>query len=84
MIAMRNYRAAYSLVEADPPATVLGTPGATGIAGLENVTFTSQDRLQLGAWYRAPSAGAIVIITHGTNSLIALLSHRMNEHFYVF
>ena len=68
MIAMRNYRAAYSLVEADPPATVLGTPGATGIAGLENVTFTSQDRLQLGAWYRAPSAGAIVIITHGTNT----------------
>ena len=68
MIATRNYRAAHSLVEADPPAAVLATPEATGISGLQNVTFLTRDQLRLTAWYRAPSDGSVVIVTHGTNS----------------
>jgi dipeptidyl aminopeptidase/acylaminoacyl peptidase len=68
MIATRNYRAAHSLVEADPPAAVLKTPAATGIAGLQNVSFSSRDQLRLSAWYRAPTAGSVVIIACGTNS----------------
>jgi pimeloyl-ACP methyl ester carboxylesterase len=68
MIATRNYRAAHSLVEADPPAPVLATPEATGISGLQNVSFLTRDQLRLGAWYRAPNDGAVVIVTHGTNS----------------
>src|SRR4051812_46368854 len=67
-IAMRNYRSAHSLVEADPPAAMLATPEATGIAGLRAVSFTSRDHLLLTAWYRAPGAGAVVIVAHGTNS----------------
>ncbi len=67
-IGMRNYRGAHSLVEADPPSALLKTPAAAGIAGLRAVSFTSRDRIRLTAWYRAPGTGAVVIVTHGTNS----------------
>ncbi len=68
VVAMRNYRAARALLEADPPSALLDSPGRVGIAGLESVTFTSQDGLKISAWYAPPANGAAIIVTHGTNS----------------
>jgi pimeloyl-ACP methyl ester carboxylesterase len=68
LIALRNYRAARSLLEADPPSALLASPERTGIAGLKSVSFTSRDRLKLRAWYAPSTNGAAVIVTHGTNS----------------
>jgi uncharacterized protein len=68
LIAIRNYHAMRSLLEADPPSALLASPERTGIAGLRSVSFMSPDRLKLSAWYASPTNGAAVIVTHGTNS----------------
>jgi dipeptidyl aminopeptidase/acylaminoacyl peptidase len=67
LIAIRNYHAMRSLLEADPPSALLASPERTGIAGLKPVSFTSRDGLKLSAWYASPTNGAMVIVTHGTN-----------------
>jgi uncharacterized protein len=67
LIAMRNYRAAHSLLEADPPSASLELPQRTGVVDLRTVSFASRDQLELAAWYRPPTNGAVVIVTHGTN-----------------
>jgi dipeptidyl aminopeptidase/acylaminoacyl peptidase len=67
-VAVRNYRAAHSLIEADPPSAILGAPQQTGIAGLRSVSFGTPDHLELSGWYRPPTRGAVIIITHGTNT----------------
>jgi dipeptidyl aminopeptidase/acylaminoacyl peptidase len=67
-IASRNYRGAHSLLEADPPSPLLNFPERTGIDGLKSVSFASHDKLKLSAWYKPPTHGAVVIVTHGTNS----------------
>ncbi len=65
-VAVRNYRASHSLLEADPPSALLDAPERTGIPGLKSVSFVSADRLQISAWYAAPTNGAAVVVTHGT------------------
>ena len=67
-VALRNYRAAHSLIEADPPSATLAAPEKTGIAGLRTVSFMSPDQLELEGWYRPPTRGSVIIITHGTNT----------------
>ena len=68
LVSIRNYSAARSLLEADPPSALLAAPQRTGIAGLKSVWFTSRDRLRLSAWYARSTNGAAIIVTHGTNS----------------
>ena len=68
VVAIRNYRGARSLFEANPPSELLASPERTGIAGLKTVSFTSRDRLKLLAWYVPSTNGAAVILAHGTNS----------------
>ncbi len=68
-IALRNYRAAHSLLEADPPSPLLAAPQRTGIHGLSSVSFpTRKADLTLAGWYIPSTNGATVLIAHGTNS----------------
>lgn len=68
LIALRSYHAMHSLLEADPPSVLLRTPERCGIAGLRSVSFMSADRIELSAWYKPPTNGATIIVTHGSNS----------------
>ena len=65
LIAIRNYRAAHSLLEADPPSASLELPQRTGVVDLRTVSFASRDQLEVAAWYKPPGNGAVVIVTHG-------------------
>jgi dipeptidyl aminopeptidase/acylaminoacyl peptidase len=68
-IAFRNYRAAHSLLEADPPSPLLAAPQRSGIPNLRNVSFpTRKAALTLAGWFIPPTNGATVLIAHGTNS----------------
>jgi uncharacterized protein len=68
VIVLHSYRAMHSQFEADPPSELLAAPEKTGIAGLRSVSFATGDHLMLSAWYKPPTNGATVVITHGTNS----------------
>ncbi len=67
-IGVRNYHGAHLLLEADPPSALLGSPERTGIGGLRSVAFQSSDRIRISAWYLPPPRGAVIVVTHGTNS----------------
>ena len=68
VIALHNYRAVRNLFAADPPSPLLAAPQSTGIAGLESVSFKSNDGITLSAWYVPSSNHAAVVIADGTNS----------------
>lgn len=68
LVAHRNYSAAHTLLEADPPSPLLLYPQRTGVAGLRAVAFTSRDKLTLSGWYVPSRNGAAVVVTTGTNS----------------
>jgi dienelactone hydrolase len=68
-IASRNYHAAHSLLEADPPSPLLAAPQRTGLHNLSGVSFPMRNAdLTLAGWYIPPTNGATVLIAHGTNS----------------
>ena len=68
-IALRNYHAAHSLLEADPPSPLLAATQRTGIPGLSSVSFPMRKAdLMLAGWYIPSTNGAMVLIAHGTNS----------------
>jgi dipeptidyl aminopeptidase/acylaminoacyl peptidase len=68
LIAMRSYREARSLIEADPPSTLLKHPETAGVAELQAISFVSVEGLHFAGWYVPSKNRAAVIITHGTNS----------------
>ena len=68
-IALRNYHAAHSLLEADPPSPLLAAVQRTGIHSLSSVSFPMRKAdLTLAGWYIPATNGATVLIAHGTNS----------------
>lgn len=68
LIAMRNYRAARSQLEADPPSALLKHPDSVGLAGLQAISFVTREGLHIAGWYVPSKNRSAVIITHGTNS----------------
>lgn len=67
LIAWRSYRSLHSmLMEAGAPSDLLTHPEQTGVAGLQAVTFTTDDGLNIAGWYVKPANGAAIILTHGT------------------
>jgi len=65
-IAVRNYRAARSLIEADPPSQLLKQAGGAKAENLQSVAFVSRG-FHLAGWYIPSKDRAAVVITHGTN-----------------
>jgi uncharacterized protein len=68
LIAMRNYRAARSEIEADPPSPILKNIQSVGLPDLQSVSFTSSQGLRIAGWYVPSKNRAAVIVMHGTNS----------------
>jgi pimeloyl-ACP methyl ester carboxylesterase len=68
LIAVRNYRAARSQIEADPPSPLLKDPRSAGLPDLQAAAFATPQGLRIAGWYVPSKNGAAVIVTHGTNS----------------
>jgi pimeloyl-ACP methyl ester carboxylesterase len=68
LIAMRNYRAARSQLEADPPSPLLKNPQSVGLPDLQAVWFVTPQGLHIAGWYVPSKNRAAVIVMHGTNS----------------
>jgi dipeptidyl aminopeptidase/acylaminoacyl peptidase len=67
LIAVRNYRAAHVLIEAEQPSPLLINPGEANLASLQSVTFLSRGQ-RLAGWYIPSKNRAAVVVTHGTIS----------------
>jgi uncharacterized protein len=70
LTAVRSYRIARTLFEADPPSAMLKTPERTGVRGLQAVGFSSGQGIRIAAWYVPPQSqpGAAIVVAPGTNS----------------
>ncbi len=67
LIALRNYRAARSLIEPSPVSSLLTDPGGAKVERLEPVAFQSRGS-HLAGWYVPSKNRAAVVVTHGVYS----------------
>jgi len=67
VIAERSYRAAHDMFAPAVASALLRHPDATGVQGLEDVSFSSVDGNTIAAWYAPSKNRAAVLVTHGTN-----------------
>lgn len=67
-IAVKNYRGEKSDFERWPSAKISAHPQATGIAGLQEVSFMSGDGTPIAAWYAPSRNRAAIVLVHGTNA----------------
>lgn len=70
LIAWRSYRSMYGMLLGHvPPSAQLSQSAASGIAGLQSLSISTPEGLQLAAWYIPPAEGAgSIILAHGTGN----------------
>jgi dipeptidyl aminopeptidase/acylaminoacyl peptidase len=67
-IAYHHYIEVTADFTSTPPQEVSRHPEATGIAGLQEVSFQSADSTHIAGWYVTSRNRAAVVLTHGTNT----------------
>jgi dipeptidyl aminopeptidase/acylaminoacyl peptidase len=68
LVAVRSYLGERSDFERWPPSQISAHTAATGIAGLEQVSFRSTDGTAIAGWYVPSRNRAAVVLVHGTNA----------------
>lgn len=68
LVAARSYLGERSDFERWPPAGISAHPQATGIAGLQEVSFRSTDGTTIAGWYVPSRNRAAVVLIHGSGA----------------